>query len=104
MPQRPPRHRPLTARPKRDDRARAHTRGYDAAWRRFRFHYAGVCPPICVDCGYAGASREMELDHITPLDAGGAKFDASNLAWRCGQRALSGNFCHAKKTAADPRL
>lgn len=69
-------------------------RGYDRAWRKFRAAYAMKVPPICVDCGRAPAGRQMHLDHIVPMERGGAKYDPKNLAWRCRR-------CHSKKTARE---
>jgi hypothetical protein len=78
-------------------RPSASDRGYDSEWRDFRKSYARAVPPVCVDCGHAGESDEMDLDHIVPIQDGGAKYHPDNLAWRCGQR--SGNGCHRRKTA-----
>ena len=46
----------------------------------------------CVKCGRAG---RLEVDHIVPLDDGGAALDAANLQTLC-------TFpCHAEKTRAE---
>jgi hypothetical protein len=84
-----------------ETRPSASERGYDSEWRAFRNDHARKVPPVCVDCGHAGSSEEMDLDHVVPVQEGGAKFDPANLAWRCGQR--SGNGCHRRKTARDAR-
>lgn len=67
---------------------------YDRSWRRFRQWYAGVVPPICVDCGIALESKLMHLDHDPPItckdDPG--RLDPERVKWRCAA-------CHGRKTA-----
>lgn len=45
----------------------------------------------CRDCGKAG---RLEVDHVTPLEVGGAAYDETNLAARCGD-------CHRRKTLTE---
>lgn len=53
-------------------------------WRNTRKKMLG----LCVDCGKAVGE---EIDHIVPLEQGGAPYHPDNLAPRC-------KSCHAKKT------
>jgi len=69
-------------------------------WRAFRTWFAAnLEPPICSAvladgsvCGFAGTSAEMHLDHMVPIERGGAMLDPRNVQWRC-------RACHGKKTA-----
>ena len=45
----------------------------------------------CVTCGKSG---RLEVDHIKPMDLGGAKYDKSNLQALCRP-------CHFAKTARE---
>jgi 5-methylcytosine-specific restriction protein A len=69
-------------------------RGYDYAWQKFRTWYATQVPAICVRCGAALASKLMHLDHIVPLEQGGARLDERNVQWMCRE-------CHSIKTAKE---
>ena len=57
-------------------------------WRRLRVFFLNH-HPLCVDCG-GGAN---EVDHIEPIQAGGALMDMENLRSLC-------KSCHSKRTAA----
>lgn len=77
--------------------AQALTRGriYDlAVWKRLReLILAGE--PLCRACGEAGRVRLAEqVDHITPIERGGAPFEAANLQPLCYE-------CHSRKTALE---
>lgn len=103
MPQRIPSFRPAIF---GRDRQKTAERGYDGTWQKFRRWFAGVVPAICGararlddqgdvvadltgvrhdhDRGiYAGPSERMHLDHIQPLDQGGARLDPLNVQWLC---------------------
>lgn len=56
-------------------------------WRALRLWILNH-QPLCVDCGAAA----QEVDHILPIQAGGALMDMDNLASRCKP-------CHSKRTA-----
>ena len=64
-------------------------------WQKFRRAYAARVPAVCVRCGAALESKLMALDHITPLEQGGARFDENNLQWLCVSP------CHNAKTATE---
>ena len=49
----------------------------------------------CRSCGRPG---RLEVDHIVPLDRGGAIYDLSNLQTLCAFP------CHAEKTSSENRL
>ena len=48
----------------------------------------------CCQCGRAG---RLEVDHVRPLEAGGAAYDSDNLQALC-------RSCHIRKTAAENRV
>ena len=74
-----------------DDRASAGTRGYDAAWQKFRIWYLRR-HPICVIAGCGCVA--MVVDHIKALNDGGDKYDEANLQAMC-------TFHHNQKTARE---
>jgi 5-methylcytosine-specific restriction protein A len=88
MPKRPQSHTLQKSEP----RASASARGYDHEWRKFREWYANVKPAICVRCEAALESKLMHLDHIIPIEQGGARLDENNVQWLC-------ETCHNEKTA-----
>jgi len=59
------------------------------AWRNLRNAYI-MEHPLCASCG-RGADM---VDHIVPINKGGAPLDPSNLQSLC-------NSCHNKKSATD---
>jgi 5-methylcytosine-specific restriction protein A len=98
MPSRPPVHRPQNAQAARKhepytQRAKTTARGYGWQWQRLRAAHAMNHPAICVDCGHAGQSSEMHLDHRTARSKGGTD-DTVNLQWLCVR-------CHSRKTAKE---
>jgi 5-methylcytosine-specific restriction protein A len=102
VPYKPPTHRPRRFGPA-DTRGSAGDRGYDYTWQRFRAWYAARVPAICAGkladgslCGRPGPSPEMHLDHILPLDQGGARLDPDNVQWLC-------QACHNRKTMKENR-
>ena len=99
MPTRSPKHvpNPTSPAPVHQFRRPSITKlGYDSAWSRFRRWFAGQVPPVCVQCGHAGADGDgtMHLDHITPLASGGQRLDPANVQWLCVG-------CHSRKTARE---
>jgi 5-methylcytosine-specific restriction protein A len=65
-------------------RLSASTRGYDRTWQRLRLRYLKE-NPLCVECKREGRiSLAEEVDHITPISAGGSRLDDSNLQSLCG--------------------
>jgi 5-methylcytosine-specific restriction protein A len=71
-------------------------RGYDYRWQRLReAHLASE--PLCRMCLQAGRITPAVLvDHIVPINDGGAVLDDDNLQSLC-------RSCHDKKTADDIR-
>ncbi len=67
---------------------------YDHAWRKFREQYAAEVPMVCVRCDVALEARLMHLDHIVPIEQGGARLDKNNVQWLCYR-------CHNSKTATE---
>ena len=53
----------------------------DPRWHRARRDCIERDGHRCVRCG---ADDDLQADHITPLDAGGAPFDLDNLQTLCG--------------------
>lgn len=45
----------------------------------------------CAECGCDGRYIRLEVDHITPLNEGGAPYDPANLQPLC-------TACHVRKT------
>jgi len=78
------------------NRPSAAARGYDATWRRLRAWYLAQ-HPLCVECERAGrVVAAQEVDHVTPISAGGARLDPENLQALCTP-------CHSRKTFAESR-
>lgn len=70
-----------------DHRGSAYARGYDADWRAVRETVLRE-EPCCTFCPRPATI----VDHITPLTAGGARLDRSNLRPVCRE-------CHTHLTA-----
>lgn len=99
MPHAPARHSLI--RPGEAAKPRPPRSPYDRTWRAFRKWFAGVEPAICAGilpdgtiCGFAGRSDQMHLDHIVPIEQGGARLDPRNVRWMCAE-------CHSRKTAKE---
>jgi 5-methylcytosine-specific restriction protein A len=88
MPRRPPVFRPLSWSPL-EARGCAASRGYDRRWRTLRAWFLSR-HPVCVRCG----SPASLVDHVTPLEDGGARLDPANLQALC-------RGCHGPKTRSD---
>jgi 5-methylcytosine-specific restriction protein A len=91
-------HRPVRHRPWDEDKRRGNAaeRGYDSQWRDFSKHYLAA-HPLCRWCEEDGrVTPAVLVDHIVPLDEGGAKYDPTNL------QPLD-RRCHGIKTAWDKR-
>ncbi len=75
-------------------RGSSRQRGYDARWERLRaMHLASE--PLCRMCKQAGRTTPAVLvDHITPINDGGAILDDRNLQSLC-------RSCHDDKTRED---
>lgn len=65
-----------------------------STWRHTRadvLHYE----PLCRECGKLGIeTAATEVDHITPIAAGGDKWDRENMQPLCKP-------CHSRKTASE---
>ena len=90
-------YRPYPGQPKparRDTRATAAERGYDADWARLRRWYAGQYPI----CQWPGCTQPMQdVDHIIPIEhRPDLRLDATNLQSLCRSH-------HGVKTARDLR-
>lgn len=75
-------------------RGSSRQRGYDARWERVRsMHLAAE--PLCRMCSQAGRTTAAVLvDHILPINDGGAILDDRNLQSLC-------RSCHDEKTKED---
>jgi len=100
MPHRAPTFRPLhkadpAPAPVFDSRGSAAARGYDRRWQKFRIAYLSQ-NPLCV--GYKGPCGRLAtlVDHIKPLNDGGAHCDAANSQSLCTR-------CHNRKTGEERR-
>jgi len=63
-------------------------------WRRLRALKLSE-QPLCEECLRAGRTTPAQMvDHIVPINKGGAKLTMDNLQSLC-------NACHARKSAAD---
>lgn len=82
--------------PRHDARPHHSERGYgNKGWPQVRKAYAAA-HPMC-ELQLTGCRMAMrDVDHIVPLDQGGARLDWSNLQSLCRP-------CHRRKTAADKR-
>lgn len=87
MPTKPPQHRPLFA-PKPDqERGTAYERGYDRDWQKLRDQILRE-NPVCVfadakDLPHCCGVAACIVDHIVPLNSGGARLDPANLRPVC---------------------
>lgn len=69
------------------ERKTAPSKVYNTAkWRRLSKYFRKK-HPFCVECGHLAE----QVDHIHPLNDGGAAFDEKNLQSLC-------RSCHSKKT------
>ena len=79
-----------------DPRPSACQRGYDGPWQRTREAWVAT-HPLCEDCLAEGITTPVaEVDHVIPLDEGGAKHDPANLRSLCHKH-------HRRKTLRDKR-
>jgi 5-methylcytosine-specific restriction protein A len=79
-------------RPRRKEAPRELTtaqRGYDGTWQKLRKSKLAT-DPFCAKCG----TSANQVDHIKPINDGGARLDPRNLQSLC----IS---CHSAKTAID---
>jgi 5-methylcytosine-specific restriction protein A len=97
MPTRPPVHRARFQPTHTADAIRGHScsRGYGSDWQRFRNSYLRQ-HPLCVFAEHPAAKAQClvaadTLDHVTPLEQGGARLDEDNVRSVC-------RTCHAKLT------
>lgn len=75
-------------------RGNSSERGYDADWQRLRLAVLSR-EPFCRLCDGSGRTTAAVLvDHIKPIEDGGARLDDANLQPLCVE-------CHAVKTQAD---
>lgn len=94
MPMKPPTHYQrlvkagrIKVQPKTDNRASAAARGYDHLWAQTRDLFI-MENPCCALCGGPASM----VDHVVPLNSGGARLDPDNLRSLCRD-------CHARVTA-----
>ena len=73
--------------------SRQHARLNRRRWERVRRAVLDRDRWRCQKCGRAG---RLEIDHVVPLDAGGAVYDMDNLQALC-------RGCHIDKTAGENR-
>ena len=78
-----------------DARGSAARRGYDRRWQKFRLAYLSA-NPMCAGYGKPCNRIATLVDHITPLNKGGAHCDAANSQSLC-------RACHARKTGEEKR-
>jgi 5-methylcytosine-specific restriction protein A len=80
----------------RSDRRSRQERGYDVQWEKLRAWF--VIQPgnqLCRHCEARGLVTVVaEVDHIIPIDRGGARLNPANLQPLC-------RSCHRSKTLAD---
>ncbi len=76
-------------------RLHANTEFYQCqAWRRCRHAYLAE-HPLCVECEKRGEIVPARVvDHILPINEGGARFDFANLQGLCDK-------CHNKKSGRE---
>ena len=60
-------------------------------WAKVRLHVLDIGGWSCAKCGKSG---RLEVDHIKPLDDGGAVYDLGNLQSLC-------RSCHISKTRGE---
>ena len=69
---------------------------YTQRWKRFRKMVLSASP-LCVECEKRGdVEPGVDLDHIIPLDKGGAPYDRANVQPLC-------KFHHGRKTRREER-
>jgi len=79
------------ATPSERSRMSAASRGYDADWRRVRLAALRRDHYLCLECLKEGrVTQAREVDHITPITAGGERLDLDNLQSLCSP-------CHKRK-------
>ena len=67
---------------------------YNGRWKKIRDRYIRA-HPLCEECMRKGMLVPAQMvDHIVPINKGGAPLDLNNLQSLC-------NHCHAVKTARD---
>lgn len=95
MPQRIASYRPprLKTPPRPLQRPNAYRRGYtDATHQAWRQAVLTRDAWTCRHCGrVCGATREAHADHVTPIAAGGSRYDLANGQCLCVR-------CHGRKT------
>jgi len=75
-------------------RGSARARGYDSDWRKLRDRVLALSP-LCRMCEERGETTLATMvDHIVPLNQGGARLDETNLQPLCAAD-------HALKTGRD---
>lgn len=75
-------------------RASSSQRGYDGQWSKVR-RMVLAAEPLCRHCDETGSVTPATMvDHVIPLNQGGARLDRANLQPLCDP-------CHAAKTARD---
>lgn len=75
------------------NRASSSRRGYGRDWQRCRRAYLAQ-HPLCEIQAKCHGAPATEVDHITPIHAGGARLDFANLQAACKP-------CHSWKTARE---
>lgn len=102
MPWAPPVHGAQRTKARRDARQREYNKTsrrnqsfYDSpAWRKLRKWFARQ-NPVCVECRDEGIARTLDVvDHIVPIEQGGARLDPANLQALCNRH-------HNQKTARE---
>ena len=93
MPNRPPVHRPVWARPSGQDRKSPDKRGYDHRWKRFRLAFLSA-HPLCLDCEDRGViTAADEVHHLRRIaDYPQGRLDPANCRSLCSS-------CHSARTA-----
>lgn len=93
----------LPPKPEREAQGRrlhANTAFYQSQpWRRVRKRYL-ASHPLCAECVKQGRiTAARVVDHIVPINQGGARFDSKNLQGLCDSchNKKSGREAHAKK-------
>ena len=88
--------RPWQPRRKAFEGYRHHTTEFyqSTAWRKLRAIKLDE-NPMCEECARSGRLTPAQMvDHIVPINKGGAELDIDNLQSLC-------NACHARKSAKD---
>lgn len=76
-------------------RTHANTEFYQSSrWRRVRLSYLAA-HPLCVECERQGrVTPATVVDHIKPINEGGARFDFENMQGLCAR-------CHNRKSGRE---